>query len=63
MSSNRKDVAKAYVIYRNDRSRIRESKSKLIKDISEKLMATNVENQNANMDEKSFWRQDGSSHQ
>ena len=54
MSSNRKDVAKAYVIYRNDRSRIRESKSKLIKDIAEKLMATNVENQNANMDEKSF---------
>ncbi len=54
MSSNRKDVAKAYVIYRNDRSRIRESKSKLIKDIAEKLMVTNVENQNANMDEKSF---------
>lgn len=54
MSSSRKDVAKAYVIYRNNRSRIRESKSKLIRDIAEKLMATNVENQNANVDEKSF---------
>lgn len=54
MASNRKDVARSYIIYRNDRNKIREQKSKLIKDISEKLMATNVQNQNANMDEKSF---------
>ena len=54
MASNRKDVAKAYVIYRNDRDRIREQKSKLTKDIAEKLTAANVQNQNANMDEKSF---------
>ena len=54
MASNRKDVARNYIIYRNDRNRIREKNSQLIKDISEKLMAENVENQNANVDEKSF---------
>ena len=54
MASNRKDVAKAYIIYRNNRTRIRQQNSKLMKEISDKLMAKNVENQNANMDEKSF---------
>jgi ribonucleoside-triphosphate reductase len=54
MASNRKDVARVYVIYRNDRNRIREKNSKLMKSISEKLTASNVENQNANVDEKSF---------
>lgn len=54
MSSNRKDVARAYVIYRNDRNRIREKNSRLMKNISEKLTASNIENQNANVDEKSF---------
>lgn len=54
MDTNRKDVAKAYIIYRNNRTRIRQQNSKLMKEISDKLMAKNVENQNANMDEKSF---------
>ena len=54
MTSNRKDVAKVYIIYRNDRNKIREQKSELMKNISEKLMAANVQNQNANVDEKSF---------
>ena len=54
MASKRKDVAKAFILYRNDRSRIRENKTQLMKDITEKLMATNVQNQNANVDEKSF---------
>lgn len=54
MASNRKDVAKSYVIYRNNRTAIRESKTQLMKDIAEKLAATNVQNQNANVDEKSF---------
>lgn len=54
MASNRKDVAKAYIIYRNDRTRIREKNSTLMKNISKKLKATDVENQNANVDEKSF---------
>ena len=54
MSSNRKDVAKAFVLYRNERIKIREKNMKLMKDISEKLSASNVQNQNANVDEKSF---------
>ena len=54
MASKMKDVARAYVRYRYDREKVRESKTSLMKDISEKLMASNVQNQNANVDEKSF---------
>lgn len=54
MQSNRKDVAKAYIIYREDRNRIRQQKSDLMQRIGEKLKASNVQNQNANVDEKSF---------
>lgn len=54
MTSNRKDVARKYIIYRNNRTAIREKNTQLMKDISEKLNANNVQNQNANVDEKSF---------
>ena len=54
MASNRKDVARKYIIYRNNRTAIREKNTQLMKDISEKLNADNVQNQNANVDEKSF---------
>lgn len=54
MASNRKDVARSYVIYRNDRQREREKYQSLMKQVGEKLRATNVANQNANVDEKSF---------
>ena len=54
METSRKDVAKAYIIYRNDRTRVRESKSELSKEITNKLYAKSVENQNANVDENSF---------
>lgn len=54
MQSSRKDVAKNYILYRNERTKVRDRNSKLIKSVSEKLMATNVQNQNANVDEKSF---------
>lgn len=54
MDSKRKDVAAAYVIYRNDRSRVRHRNEKLIQEVGEKLRASNVQNQNANVDEKSF---------
>lgn len=54
MASKRKDVAKAFVIYRNDRTKIREQNTNLMKSIKEKLAASNVQNQNANIDEKSF---------
>lgn len=54
MSSHRKDVAKAYVVYRNTRSRIRDRNSAWMKAIKEKLSASNIQNQNANVDEHSF---------
>lgn len=54
MASKRKDVARAFVIYRNDRTRVREQNTNLMKSIKEKLTASNVQNQNANIDEKSF---------
>lgn len=54
MACNRKDVAKAYIIYRNDRSREREKNSTLMKKVGSKIKANNVQNQNANVDEKSF---------
>lgn len=54
MSTSRKDVAKRYIIYRNDRNRARYKNSDFMKKISEKIFATNIENQNANVDEKSF---------
>lgn len=54
MSSNRKDVAKSYILYRDKRTRERERNSDLMKKVGEKLRADNVQNQNANVDEKSF---------
>ena len=54
MASNRKDVAKAYIIYRNDRNRIREKNSNVIQKVMKRVNASNVENANANVDERSF---------
>ena len=54
MNSQRKDVARAFVTYRDERSRIREGRSALLKIIREKLSASNIQNQNANVDEASF---------
>ena len=54
MASNRKDVAKSYILYRNNRTLERNKRSKLNKNITRRLKAINVENQNANVDERSF---------
>lgn len=54
MASRRKDVAKAYILYRENRRKERERKSDLIKAVTEKLTASNIQNQNANIDEGSF---------
>lgn len=48
------DVAKSFIIYRYRHKVLRDEQSALEKDINKKLAATNVENQNANVDEKSF---------
>ena len=60
MKSSFKRAAKEYIIYRNDRSRIRNSKTDMMRRVREKLLASNVENQNANVDEKSFGGRIGS---
>ena len=54
MATNRKDVAKAYILYRAERNRIRDRNSAFRKEVNEKLSASSVQNQNANVDEKSF---------
>lgn len=54
MASSRKDVAARYVEYRYLHSMARSRYQNLIKAISEKLSASNVQNQNANVDEHSF---------
>lgn len=54
MNSERKDIAKAYILYRNERTKIRNKNSTVVKTIKEKLSASNVQNQNANVDEQSF---------
>ncbi len=54
MATKRKDVAKQYILYRNQRTIDRERNSKIRKIIKEKVSAQNVQNQNANVDEHSF---------
>ena len=47
-------VAKSFIIYRYEHKVIRENRDKLIKGLTKKLMADDIENQNANVDEYSF---------
>ena len=54
MECKRKDVARAYIIYRNDRNRKREINSTFMKNIMKKVYASDVQKQNANVDEYSF---------
>lgn len=54
MRSERKDVARAYIRYRYKKEVARNIKSDFFDAIGEKLSASNVQNQNANIDEYSF---------
>ena len=47
-------TAKSYILFRDMRTRNRDNKSRLLKDIAKKLNGTNIVNQNANLDEASF---------
>lgn len=47
-------TAKNYILYRDLRTRTRENKTKLLRAVAEKLTASNIVNQNANVDEHSF---------
>ena len=54
MKSEYPEVAKSYIIYRDQRSKERTRRSKLVKAVMKRIEATAVENANANVDEKSF---------
>lgn len=54
MSSDYQDVAKSYIIYRYMHKLVRDNQSKLTKSLKKKLLAEDVQNQNANVDEYSF---------
>lgn len=54
MKSERKDVAKSYIRFRYKKEVARNYTNDFIDAIKEKLNADNVQNQNANVDEKSF---------
>ena len=54
MSTKYKDVAKAYITYRYLHGMARDKYKDLMGAVSEKLTASNVQNQNANVDEASF---------
>ena len=54
MNENFFEVAKSYILYREERAKERFKKLSIVKEIKEKLEASNPKNQNANLDEKSF---------
>ena len=54
MASNRKDVAKVYILYRNERTKVRDRNSKLVQRVMERVNSKVDNRSNANVDEKSF---------
>ena len=54
MSTKRKDVARAYISYRDKRTFERNRNNPLTETVLEKISAAKVQNQNANVDEHSF---------
>ena len=54
MSTKRKDVAKAYIKYREMRTKERNWNNEMMRAAEEKLTGTKIDNQNANVDERSF---------
>lgn len=54
MTSSRKDVAVEFIRYREQRSQIRRQHSRFMGVVKTKLDASDVQNQNANVDQKSF---------
>ena len=54
MNTRMKKVARSYMRYRYDREKVREYKSDFMKSVFTKLKASDVQNQNANVDEHSF---------
>ena len=54
INTKKYNVVESFILYRQKRAEIREQKSDLILEVQKKLKATDVQNQNANVDEYSF---------
>lgn len=54
MGSHRKDTAKAYILYRAERSKQRDLRNQVIQQVYAKTQGANIENSNANVDEATF---------
>ena len=54
IKKNKFEVVDKFIRWRKEREEIRESKSDLVNDVHKALCATNIQNQNANVDEASF---------
>src|SRR5574344_44987 len=54
MDSNLKNVARAYIIYRNKRTEVRNQNSEMNKKLSQIVKGKNIKNDNANIDDHSF---------
>ena len=51
---DRFELEKKYILYRNERTKIRNRNNQLMQSIAVKINASDVQNQNANVDEHSF---------
>lgn len=54
MASERKEVAKKYILYRAERTKQRNMKNAMMRDVVAKTVGSAIENSNANVDEYSF---------
>lgn len=54
MEFGKYELAKKYILYREERTKTRNRNSQLMIDIAKKINASDVQNQNANVDEHSF---------
>ena len=54
MDSSRQDVAKAYILYRAERTKQRDLRNQVIQQVYAKTSGSNIENSNANVDEATF---------
>lgn len=54
METDRKDVAKAYILYRDERTKVRERNGRLVQKVLDRVTASVNDRSNANVDEDSF---------
>ena len=59
IDANAKAIAKEYIRYRFKRGMVRDKYKELMREVMKRFMATDVKNDNANMDERSFSGREG----